>query len=310
MKARCAIAMILVCALHSASAGELAANGFVTEEAPQLWLPDLVSTPASEVRITFSPDAQRMLWGTIGWPKSTNGGAGWDIYESRRTPTGWSRPEPVTFNSDANDFDPSFAPDGSGVYFFSNRSGGFGKDDLYFAQFNPSTNRYSAAVNLGSSINTAGDEWAPVMSTDRKRLLFASAGHGGKGKHDLFVAERDGTKWRPPVNLAEVNSAQEDFDATYLEDGRSIVFSRGDMDGAVVLYLAEFRDGKLQAPVRLPAAINSTEPDAWTFGPSIAHQEPFVLYFTSHHAENRGRADIYKIKYSLPGYSLGTPGKD
>ena len=91
---------------------------------------DLVSTPNSEVRITFSPDGNRMLWGTIGW---SGGMGGWDIFESRRVAGGWSNPAAVWFNSTANDFDPSFAPDGSGVYFFSNRDGGFGKDDLYFA---------------------------------------------------------------------------------------------------------------------------------------------------------------------------------
>lgn len=70
----------------------------------QLWLPDLVSTPNSEVRITFSPYGTRMLWGAIGW---SAGAGGWDIYESERSPEGWSAPKSVPFNSDANDFDPS-----------------------------------------------------------------------------------------------------------------------------------------------------------------------------------------------------------
>jgi hypothetical protein len=52
----------------------------------QLWLPDQVSTPKSEVRITFGPDGQRLLWGAIGWSK----GSGWDIYESDRSAAGWS----------------------------------------------------------------------------------------------------------------------------------------------------------------------------------------------------------------------------
>lgn len=102
---------------------------FDHSSAARLWLPDLVSTPNSEVRITFSPDGQRMLWGTIGW---SGGLGGWDIFESRHGADGWGPPQPVAFNSTDNDFDPSFAPDGSGVYFFSNRSGGFGSDDLYY----------------------------------------------------------------------------------------------------------------------------------------------------------------------------------
>src|SRR6185503_6845508 len=83
----------------------------------QLWLPDQVSTPKSEVRITFSPDGTRMLWGAIGWSEGpTKQESGWDIYESQRSGDHWSKPRAVSFNSSANDFDPSFAPDGSGVY--------------------------------------------------------------------------------------------------------------------------------------------------------------------------------------------------
>src|SRR5262249_43771348 len=93
----------------------------MTASPAKLWLPDLVSTPNSEVRITFSPDGKRMLWGAIGW---ANGAGGWDVYESVREGEGWSAPKSASFNSAANDFDPSFAPDGSGVYFFSNRPGG------------------------------------------------------------------------------------------------------------------------------------------------------------------------------------------
>jgi TolB protein len=186
----------------------------------QLWLPDVVSTPKSEVRITFSPDGKRMLWGAIGWGDGKNG---WDIYESERSTDGWSTPRAVSFNSTANDFDPSFAPDGSGVYFFSNRDGGFGKDDLYFAPFDAKTGGYAAAKNLGAKINSAGDEWAPVVSSDGKRLMFASDGHGGRGKHDLFIAHRRGDGWSEIENLAELNTPEEDFDATFLHDGFSVV---------------------------------------------------------------------------------------
>lgn len=269
---------------------------FTHDESAQLWAPDLVSTPQSEVRVTFSPDGHRMLWGAIGW---ADGAGGWDIYESRRTGSGWSQPSLASFNSERNDFDPSFAPDGSGVFFFSNRSGGFGKDDLYFVPFESKSLTYGAAVNLGSIVNTAGEEWAPVLSRDGRRLMFASDGHGGAGKHDLFVAHRRGGEWADVTNIVALNSPQEDFDAAFLHDDRSIVYSRGDLEGTVVLYLSEYRDGELQPGVRLPQAINSSEAGAWTFGPSISPHDPGVLYFTSHHAEHRGRADIYRIGYTL-----------
>ena len=263
----------------------------------QLWLPDQVSTPKSEVRITFSPDGKRMLWGAIGW--SSGVGVG-DIYESERSTSGWSAPRAVSFNSASNDFDPSFAPDGSGVYFFSNRDGGFGKDDIYFAPFEARTGHYGAAKNLGASINSAGDEWAPVVSADGQRLMFASDGHGGRGKHDLFIAHRRGTSWSDIENLAGLNTPDEDFDATFLHDGVSIVYTSGKFESdEVALYFAAFRDGHFAPRERLPAAVNSQKPGAWTLGPSISADEPGVLYFTSEQQNGRGRADIYRIEYQV-----------
>ena len=262
----------------------------------KLWLPDVVSTPNSEVRITFSPDGKRMLWGTIGW---AGGAGGWDIYESVRQGDGWSTPKSASFNSPENDFDPSFAPDGSGVYFFSNRPGGLGKDDIYFAAFDRKSATYAAAVNLGDGVNSAGDEWAPVVSPDGRRLLFASDGRGGHGKHDLFIAHREGNQWTGARNVEALNSAEEDFDAAFLHDGHSIVLSRGDFEGTVVLYLARWADGRWQPPVRLGNAINSPEPDAWTFGPSISLHDSGALYVSSQRAEHRGKSDIYRIEYTL-----------
>lgn len=261
----------------------------------QLWQPELVSTAKSEVRITFSPDGRRMLWGAIGW---SNGAGGWDIYGSERTAGGWSAPHVVSFDSSANDFDPSFAPDGSGVYFFSNRDGGFGKDDIYFAPFAASTGRYGAARSLGKEINSAGDEWAPVVSHDGQRLMFASDGHGGRGKHDLFIAHRNGNEWTRIENLEALNTPDEDFDATFLHDGASVIYTSGNFDtDAVALYVAQFRDGRFQPRGRLPVAVNSQKKGAWTLGPSISLHEPGVLYFTSERDDGRGRADIYRIEY-------------
>src|SRR5688500_7410091 len=111
--------------------------------------------------------------GWSGTPGTTGGG--WDIYESERSDGGWSKPRIVAFNSTANDFDPSFAPDGSGVYFFSNREGGFGNDDICLAPLDARTGVYGAARNPGAAINSAGDEWAPVVSPD-----------GSRGRADIY----------------------------------------------------------------------------------------------------------------------------
>ncbi|HTE56772.1 MAG TPA: hypothetical protein VK698_38225 [Kofleriaceae bacterium] len=247
----------------------------------------VLATDLSEVKVTFSPDGKRMLWGSI----NRTGGAGkWDIWEATSTGKGWSAPRAVSFNSPANDFDPSFAPDGSGIYFFSSRPGGLGGDDIYFVP--AAKGGYGTPRNLGPQVNSKGDEWGPTVSSDGKRLLFASDGRGGSGKHDLFIAARDGAGWGKAANVGPVvGSAVDDFDAAFLDDGRSIAFAseRRGADTAN-LYVSVWKGGAYQAPVWLGAKVNRA--GAWNFGAAVRTGERGVLYFNI-------SGDVYRIRYRL-----------
>ncbi|MEO6632604.1 MAG: hypothetical protein ABIN13_12800, partial [Mucilaginibacter sp.] len=154
-------------------------------DSAELFMPNLVSTKNADVKLTFSPDGKMMLWGGIDWIKDKKD---MDIWRSTKIKSKWTKPERVTFDSDSNDFDPFFSPDGKGVYFFSNRLGGFGGDDIYFAAFNKTTGKFGPAVNLGSGINTKGNEWTPVTNAAANVLVFSSNGRGGYGGEDLFAA--------------------------------------------------------------------------------------------------------------------------
>ena len=265
-----------------------------TEGAVAVLAPGVVSTPASEIRVAFSPDGKRALWGAID---RSGGPGGWDIFESVRRGSGWEAARPVSFDSAANDFDPSFAPDGLGVYFFSNRPGGLGGDDIYFVSFDPKSGAYGTAVNLGPEINSPKDEWAPAVSPDGSTLLFASDGRGGRGRHDLFVATRSGGRWAKARNVPELNSDKEDLDATFLPDGHSIVLTSGDLDGVVALYYVPFANGRYGPRQALGRTVNL--PDVSSFGPAVSASEPGVLYFNSRRPEGPGRQDIFFVRYRV-----------
>jgi len=261
----------------------------------QLFEKGRVSTESSEIRIAFSPDGGRMLWGSTS---RAGGPGGWDIWECRRNGSGWGDPQPAAFDSPQNDFDPFVAPDG-GVYFFSNRPDGMGGDDLYYAPYDAATGKYGTAYDLGDGVNTEGDEWAPTISPDGTTLLFASDGHKGKGLHDLFVSHRVADMWADVKPLDALNSALDDFDAAYLHDGHSIVFARrGKDEDAASLYVGAWKDGRYAPPQKLGPAVNA--PEAWNIGPAINPREPGVLYWSSARPEaSAGRMDVYSIKYSL-----------
>jgi hypothetical protein len=254
---------------------------------------DRVSTASSEIRIAFSPDGSQRLWGSTNRP---GGPGGWDLWESHVEHGSWSEPKPFSFDSPENDFDPFVAADG--VYFFSNRPGGLGGDDLYFAPFDRATGRYGVAQNLGPSVNSKGDEWAPTLSADGATLLFASDGRGGLGLHDLFTSARDKDGWQEAKPLAGVNGPDDDFDAAFLHDGHSLVLTRKakDQDGAD-LYFAGWTAGRYAAPVKLGAEVNAT--GSWNLGPAIRADEPGVLYFSSARPGGPGRMDIYRVRYEV-----------
>ena len=266
------------------------------EGAAQIVEKGRVSTAtATEVRIAFSPDGTRMLWGTIG---REGGPGGWDLWESRRGPKGWSEPVAVSFDSPQNDFDPFVAADG--VYFFSNRPGGFGGDDLWFAPQDPRSGAYGAAMNLGASVNSAGDEWAPTLSADGQTLLFATDGREGAGLHDLFTSTRAGASWSAPVAVPGVNSADEDFDAAWLHDGRTLVMTRmkKDQDGSD-LYVARWNGRAYDAPQPLDDRVSAK--GAWNNGPAIDPSAPGWLYWSAVRKEpSAGRMDVYRIRYAAP----------
>ncbi|WP_160292058.1 TolB family protein [Pedobacter lusitanus] len=288
----------------------------ILTEPAELFMPGLVSTKNADVKITFSPDGKHMLWGGIDWLEDRKD---MDIWQSVEVNGQWTKPERVTFDTDSNDFDPFFSPDGSGVYFFSNRSGGFGGDDIYFASYNKESDRFAEPVNLGPEINTSENEWAPVTNAKGNKFIFSSNGHGGYGGQDLFVCSISQTNTRDSsgqsaisvfgkplffskaVNLGpSINSADNDFDAVVLPD-ETIVFTAEKMktstDKKADLYISYYNSAGYSPAVKLPEQINS--PEFWTFGPSVNLTEPNYLYFSSHQAKSMGRTDIYRIKFKM-----------
>lgn len=104
---------------------------------------------------------------------------------------------------------PAFSPDGETLYFASNRPGGYGGTDLYKAT-RVANGDFGNVQNLGPEINTAGNEMFP-MPVASGELFFASDGHPGFGKLDLFVAENKEGKLEIKNLGKNINSIADDF---------------------------------------------------------------------------------------------------
>lgn len=146
---------------------------------------------------------------------------------------------PVTGYTNTNKWESqaSVNCDGSFLFFASNREGGIGGTDIWYAR-RLADGRWDEPVNLGDKINTAGDEEAPFITNDGQVLYFSSTGHLGLGEQDIFMARKDDNgDWGYPVNLGiPVNSSYRELGFFLSADGKTGYFAsdrrggRGGMD--------------------------------------------------------------------------------
>ncbi|MEN8121021.1 MAG: tetratricopeptide repeat protein [Bacteroidota bacterium] len=102
-------------------------------------------------------------------------------------------------------------PDGSKLYFVSDRKGGYGGLDIYVSD-KLINGTWGPARNLGATINTAFNEETPFIHMNGT-LFFCSEGHNSMGGYDIFASSiKKKNNWSSPVNLGiPINSVKDDF---------------------------------------------------------------------------------------------------
>jgi len=135
-----------------------------------------------------------------------------DLFYSEMSNDKWGERKNMgeAVNSSQWDAQPSVSGDGNKIIFSSARPGGMGGKDLWITQ--KVNGSWTKPVNLGPTINTKLDEEAPFIHYDGVTLYFASNGHPGYGKHDIFMSRlSDDGSWTKPENLGKgVNTSQDD----------------------------------------------------------------------------------------------------
>ncbi len=140
-----------------------------------------------------------------------------------RAQTGWTLAEKMgfTFKNETDHVVACLSADGKAIIFSAKEKGNVAYDakrdesDLYVAV--KENAKWSAPLNLGKMINTAGEETSPFLSADGRTLYFATNGRPGFGDQDIFVSTRTGngwTSWTEPENLGPAINTPF-FDAYY-----------------------------------------------------------------------------------------------
>jgi outer membrane protein OmpA-like peptidoglycan-associated protein len=146
------------------------------------------------------------------------------------------------FLAEKNDRDLHFFND-SLIIFASNRPGGYGGYDLYYAT--QTNNVWSNPINFGPNINTSNNEISPYLIKNSKYLYFSSDRLETLGGYDIFKSEYSANQWSAPINLnSPINSAGDDIDIEISSDGMSAIFSsnRISAKGGYDLFIAYFKE--------------------------------------------------------------------
>ncbi len=208
---------------------KLAENYEETGGTPQIFSPNLFLEGVNEANVAFTKDGKKVVFarGNTGKRK---GSADVDLYLSAFVGGNWTVPNLIPVSDSASwDGSPAFSRDGRTLYFASNRPGGVGGIDIYRTNMDAS-NRFSKPVNMGKDINTAGDEMFPYVAPDSK-LYFASDGHPGLGKLDMFVATRSQGVISVENLGTPINTRFDDFSLVFADDEKKYGFFSSNREG-------------------------------------------------------------------------------
>jgi len=184
-----------------------------------------INTPGNEGAQSISADG-RIFFYTACSRMDSKGSC--DIYYSIRKGGQWSNPRNLgnPVNTSYWESQPSCSADGRIVYYASNRPGGYGQMDLWETHID-GQGKWTAPKNLGPNINTIENEQSPFIHADGRTLYFASAGHLGMGKMDIFKSEKDSLgNWGKPINIGyPINTWKDESDFRVSANGNTAIIS-------------------------------------------------------------------------------------
>ncbi|MFN0255360.1 OmpA family protein [Pedobacter ureilyticus] len=161
-----------------------------------------------------------------------------NIYICKKEGDNWGSPVSMGGEINVNGFNsmqPSVTRDGKYLIFSSDRPGGLGGYDLWFAPLRPD-GTVGNAVNMGNKINTAEDEQAAYYLPATQKLLFSSNGRVGLGGFDFYEAIGDFSEWTEPVNLGyPFNSAKDDMYFAALDEKGNEAYISSDRESVCCL---------------------------------------------------------------------------
>jgi hypothetical protein len=189
------------------------------------------------------------------------------------------------------------------------------KNDSYDGNIYSSTlvdGAWTPIKKLNKNINTKFYESHASISSDGKKLYFASNRDGGSGSLDIYVSEKDATgDWGPAVNLGNTINTQYNEDTPLITENDSVLYFSSEGHNSMGGY-DNFKSTKLGAAWKTPSnlgfPINTTDDDKF-FQPINGGKNAFYSMTTDYKKKDifflgMGNTDVNQTYEIMGKYSL------
>lgn len=221
---------------------------------PRLFGPGVISTPDAEANASFTPDGNTIYFSkhNPGWGRIT-------IVESHRRAGQWSEPAVAPFSGLWKDTDPHISPDGSKLFFASDRpTDGTGAPrgdyDLWYVE-RAADGTWSDPKHIDGPVNSDANDAYPSVTQDGT-LYFESS---RSGKAAIYRSRLANGEYGQPEILSFCNQGNDANPVVASDDSFIIFFSsnRGGLGQADLFVSFHRKDGSWSLPKNLGAPINS-----------------------------------------------------
>lgn len=167
----------------------------------------------NEGTLSMVADGHLVFFTACGRP---DGMGSCDIYYLVHKNGQWLSPQNAgqKINTAKWDAQPSVSSKGDALFWSSNRDGGFGGKDIWTASIFKNVDgsiQFGEPENLGNVVNSKQHDFSPFIHADDHTLYFASDGHMGLGKSDMFMTRFCDSVWINVQNLGfPINSISDD----------------------------------------------------------------------------------------------------
>lgn len=263
---------------------------------PSPFLPNVVSGPDEEFRVTFTPDGRTLFFARSArgawFPQSRKA----TIYTSTFRDGAWTAPVVAPFSGTHGDIDPFVSPDGERLYFSSIRPvNGQARTDADLWMVERRGDGWGEPVHLGE-VNSPRDDLYP--SVDRQgTLYFGSEREFEASGWDIYSARPAGRGYGAARKLpAPVNSGGWDFNPAVTADGATLYFTGLNLPGGAGLgdlYVTTRQGDGWSAPRSVGGSVNTASDE---FHPSLS-PDGRTLFFVRRVPRE---GDLYSVPLPAP----------